>query len=119
LVNVQLDVNQPRTESEVRGRYRSGPLVSRLTEPEGKAPAGTLLYGRLWVDEKGRAVWGRWTEAEIPGGSKVPVCLELGVNGEPYPIEEGFAEILGPGTVMLGRRTALHFVTRWAGADDK
>jgi serine/threonine-protein kinase len=83
-----------------------GPIVSRMIKATGKAPEGTLLYGRLWVDEKKQAVWGRWTEAELPGGRKVPVCVEMS-TGKPYPLGGGFAELPQPGTVRLPRIKSL------------
>lgn len=47
-------------------------------------PGGTLLYWRLWTGpgiqtrEGEEAVLGRYTEALLPDGRKLPVCIVLG-----------------------------------------
>ncbi|MFP2931846.1 serine/threonine protein kinase [Pyxidicoccus sp. 3LG] len=56
---------------------RDGPIVSRvLVGHDNGLVEGTLLHGRLWT--KGATVIGRYTEAELPDGTRYPVCLNLG-----------------------------------------
>jgi serine/threonine-protein kinase len=61
--------------------------VGRVVQREGTAPqlpGGTLLYGRLWTGsgiqnrDGVEAVLGRYTEALLPDGRKLPVCIVLG-----------------------------------------
>jgi serine/threonine protein kinase len=75
-----IDINQPGDEGQV-GTYQAGPIISRLVT-EGlpsPLPEGTLLYGQLWTEgltKWGRpAVYGRYTEALLPDGRRVPICF--------------------------------------------
>jgi serine/threonine protein kinase len=75
-----IDINQPGNEDQV-GIYQAGPIVSRVVT-EGlpsPLPEGTLLYGQLWTEgltKWGRAaVYGRYTEALLPDGRRIPVCF--------------------------------------------
>ncbi|PTL84969.1 serine/threonine-protein kinase [Vitiosangium sp. GDMCC 1.1324] len=81
-----LDINQPGDNSE-EGTYRDGPIVGRVVQyvnTDPALPVGTLLYGQLWTgpgfhDKIGReAVHGRYTQALLPDGRKVPVCIVVG-----------------------------------------
>lgn len=80
---VVIDINQPGT-SQQEGTYRSGPIVSKVVKYSwtGPLPEGTLLYGQLWAEglkKSGEeAVLGRYTEALLPDGRRVPVCVVLG-----------------------------------------
>lgn len=111
-----VDVNQAEVRTPVF--VPVGPtIVSRLDSFPVKAPLGTLAYGRIWVDEKRRAVWGRWTEAELPGGRRVPICLEITSPG-PYPYGGRHAQPgKEPGTVGLPRMMHLIPVRRWTDAE--
>ena len=81
--SVVIDINQPGKEYQ-RGTYRPGPIVSRVVKYSwtGPLPDGTLLYGQLWTEgfrkEGQEAVLGRYTEALLPDGRRVPVCFILG-----------------------------------------
>ncbi|HYH94487.1 serine/threonine-protein kinase [Hyalangium sp.] len=75
-----IDINQPGDEGQV-GTYQAGPIVSRVVT-EGmpsRLPEGTLLYGQLWTEgltKWGRAAaYGRYTEALLPDGRRMPVCF--------------------------------------------
>jgi serine/threonine-protein kinase len=112
-----VDVNQPGEPTE-EGTYRDGPLVSRVVQHERsppQLPGGTLLYGRLWtgpgiLDRDGEeSVLGRYTEALLPDGRKLPVCIVLGgVDGlwEKLPGSK-------PGAVRLMRQLPVAAVRRW------
>jgi hypothetical protein len=66
------------------------------------------------VDEKRKAVWGRWTEAELPGGRRVPVCLEIQPDGQPYTFGGIYAQPgKQPGTVGLPRKMTYSPVRKW------
>jgi serine/threonine-protein kinase len=110
-----LDTSQPHSKAAVIeiGVYRSGPIVSRLETGKGEMPAGTLLYGQLWMNEKERVAYGRWTEAELPGSRKrVPVCLILGgFAGRRDGVE--WEEGSTPGAVRLLKLLAFEVVHRW------
>jgi len=81
-----IDINQPGVIQD-DGTYRDGPLVGRVRHIETSSPGlpgGTLLFGQLWTGPgiKNRmgeeSVIGRYTEAVLPDGRKVPVCIVLG-----------------------------------------
>jgi len=80
---VVIDINQPGTNQQ-EGVYRSGPIVSKVVKYSwtGPLPEGTLLYGQLWTEgltKYGKeAVLGRYTEALLPDGRRVPICFVLG-----------------------------------------
>lgn len=81
--HVVIDINQPGNNQQV-GTYSAGPVVSRVVKYEwtGPLPEGTLLYGQLWTEgltKMGQeAVLGRYTEALLPDGRRVPICFVLG-----------------------------------------
>ncbi|WP_309896306.1 hypothetical protein [Archangium sp.] len=55
---------------------RMGPgAVIRLTSEWGFAPPGTRLTGELFFGDE--RVYGRFTQAHIPGGDSFPVCVQL------------------------------------------
>jgi serine/threonine-protein kinase len=64
----------PGTHREVI-TVREGYTELELIGPLGKLPDSTRLLARL-VFGNGR-VYGRLIEARIPGGGRLPVCLEL------------------------------------------
>jgi serine/threonine-protein kinase len=80
---VVIDINQPGTNQQ-EGIYHRGPITSRVVKYSwtGPVPDGTLLYGQLWTEgltkEGQEAVLGRYTEALLPDGRRVPVCFVLG-----------------------------------------
>jgi serine/threonine-protein kinase len=81
--SVVIDINQPGKQQQ-EGTYRPGPIVSKVVKYSwtGPLPEGTLLYGQLWTEgltkEGQEAVLGRYTEALLPDGRRVPVCFVLG-----------------------------------------
>jgi serine/threonine-protein kinase len=80
---VVIDINQPG-DVQQEGTYRPGPIVSKVVKYSwtGPLPEGTLLYGKLWTEgltrEGQEVVYGRYTEALLPDGRRVPVCFVLG-----------------------------------------
>ncbi|MCY1078278.1 hypothetical protein [Archangium lansingense] len=112
-----VDVNQPGDPTE-EGIYRDGPIVSRVVQREGTSPqlpGGTLLYGKLWTGpgiqnwNGMEAVLGRYTEALLPDGRKLPVCIVLG------GYEGRWRKLPGskPGAVRLFRELPVAAVRRW------
>jgi serine/threonine-protein kinase len=72
---VRVDVAAP-VDSERRCTFKAGPVVGRVVvSSETSFPEGTLLYGHLWIDEKEARRDAVYTEAELPGGERLPVCL--------------------------------------------
>ncbi|ATB27601.1 serine/threonine protein kinase [Melittangium boletus] len=112
-----VDINQlggPYDE----GIYRDGPIVGRVVQREGTAPqlpGGTLLYGRLWTGIRTQdldgveLVLGRYTEALLPDGRKLPVCMALGGPDGRARKEPGSE----PGAVRLRRELPVGAVSRW------
>ncbi|WP_368738211.1 serine/threonine protein kinase [Corallococcus exiguus] len=63
--------------------FREGPVTGEVIEdssPPG-LPKGTLLTGYLWTGNKDLLL-GRYTEAWLPNGQRVPVCIEVGNQDE-------------------------------------
>jgi serine/threonine-protein kinase len=112
-----VDINQPGDPYE-EGTYRDGPIVGRVVQREGTAPqlpGGTVLYGRLWTssgiqNRNGEeAVLGRFTEALLPDGRKLSVCIALGGP------EGRWRKLPGSehGAVRLPRELPVAAVWRW------
>ncbi|QDE93644.1 protein kinase [Myxococcus xanthus] len=105
-VILTLDRRQPGFQSD-DGLYSDGPVtgVVRISDVRG-LPEGTLLSGYLWTS--GDVVVGRYTEAYLPGGRTVPVCVVLGRKGY---MEKGPDS--KPGEAQLNRSFPAYFVERW------
>ncbi|MGZ3460216.1 MAG: serine/threonine protein kinase [Archangium sp.] len=112
-----VDINQPGGPTE-EGTYRDGPIIGRVVQydwsPHG-LPGGTLLYGRLWTgpgiqDRDGEdAVMGRYTEALLPDGRKLSVCIVLGqADGREHKWPGS-----KPGAAVLKRELAVFPAERW------
>ncbi|WP_224361081.1 serine/threonine protein kinase [Hyalangium versicolor] len=111
---VIIDINQPGKEQQ-EGTYRPGPIVSKVVKYSwtGPLPDGTLLYGQLWTEgltkEGQGAVLGRYTEALLPDGRRVPVCFVLGdLTG--LTIKNQGSK---PGEARLPREWGVLAVRRW------
>ncbi|RYZ40957.1 MAG: hypothetical protein EOO71_13880 [Myxococcaceae bacterium] len=105
--NVVVDKQQPGEGSD-KGIYNDGPVtgvVRRSTKPES-FPDGTLLSGYLWTG--GEFFVGRYTEAHLPDGRTLPVCIELGKRG--YGEK---ADGSKPGAVVFDRDFPGYAVERW------
>ena len=77
---VTLDINRPGGASEFDD-FRAGPIMSVIYDKEDAAdllPVGTKLYGHLWTG--GEKIQAYWTQAELPWGQKMPVCMVLGFD---------------------------------------
>jgi len=75
---VQLNVHDMGDLNEYAD-HGAGPIVSAIgTEYDAVHwfPLGTKLYGHMWTG--GKEVQAYWTEAHLPDGQKLPVCLVLG-----------------------------------------
>jgi serine/threonine-protein kinase len=112
-----VDINQPGDPNQ-EGSYRDGPIVGRVVQRDWsppELPGGTLLYGKLWTGpgiqtrEGEEAVLGRYTEALLPDGRKLPVCIVLGGP------EGRWRKLPGskPGAVRLPRELPVSAVWRW------
>jgi serine/threonine-protein kinase len=80
---VILDIHQPGKITE-EGVYRTGEIVSQVNADGALSralPPGTLLFGQLWTEgltkEGDPAVYGRYTEAQLPDGRRFPICGAL------------------------------------------
>jgi eukaryotic-like serine/threonine-protein kinase len=111
---VMIDINQPGKQHQ-EGIYRPGPITSRVVKYSwtGPLPDGTLLYGQLWTEgltkEGPEAVLGRYTEALLPDGRRVPVCFILGDQTGLTIKNEGSK----PGEARLPRQWGVLAVRRW------
>ncbi len=78
---------------------REGPVTLYLGAPWGKLPDDTYLSGQLIIGPE--RVYGRITEARLPGGEMVPVCFAMvpqdSDERQGLPIEDTG----GPGTVQV------------------
>jgi serine/threonine-protein kinase len=86
-----------------------GPIVSVIgSEFDAVSwfPLGTKLYGFMWTG--GEEVQAYWTEAHLPDGQKLPVCLVLG-----FDERGGYFKKPGtkPGTFRISKRAPV-VVTR-------
>jgi serine/threonine-protein kinase len=59
---------------------KPGPITAKNIGPWGLFPDPTLFYGELFI-RKNR-VYGRFTEARLPNGEVVPICLEMVENAD-------------------------------------
>ena len=105
-VTLILDRRQPGSMAD-RGIYSDGPVtgVVQVSNVRG-LPEETLLSGYLWTS--GEVVVGRYTEAQLPDGRTVPVCIVVGRRGY-VEKEEGSK----PGAVRLPRTFPAYAVERW------
>ena len=76
-------------------------------------PEGTLLYGQLWTEGISKlgdeAVMGRYTEALLPDGRRVPICFSLNDStGLIFKLPGS-----KPGAVVLRRRSVAFAVEQW------
>ncbi|QRN97011.1 protein kinase [Archangium violaceum] len=112
-----VDIDQPGDPNQ-EGSYRDGPIVGRVVQRDWsppELPGGTLLYGKLWTGpgiqnrDGEQAVLGRYTEALLPDGRKLPVCIVLGGP------EGRWRKLPGskPGAVRLPRELPVAAVWRW------
>ena len=98
-------------ESVVSIREGTG-VVVRVDEPLGTLQTGVLLSGH-WTF--GKRVYGRFTEAQVPGGPSYPVCIELwdmggnGRSGRGLVIEPDSA----PGTATVNGNPLIKPVERF------
>jgi serine/threonine-protein kinase len=57
-------------------QVREGDVTIETTEPIGDLPRFTLISGRLYFGKN--SVHGRFTQARLPSGEVLPMCLQLG-----------------------------------------
>ncbi|ADO68932.1 serine/threonine protein kinase [Stigmatella aurantiaca] len=111
---VVVDINQPGNNLQ-EGVYHAGKIVSRVVRFgwTGPLPEGTLLYGQLWTEgltkEWKEAVLGRYTEALLPDGRRIPVCMILG-DATGLTIKKKGSK---PGEARLQRRMEALPVEMW------
>ncbi|WP_223645553.1 serine/threonine-protein kinase [Corallococcus sp. EGB] len=108
-LNVTIDRSQPGDPGD-DGVFQDGPVTGVVykgtTGPRG-IPKGTVLYGRLWTGD-GTFLLARYTEARLPDGRTLPVCLAIGKNGP----QEAWAGSK-PGAVVYSRVQVAYVVERW------
>ncbi|WP_037583844.1 serine/threonine protein kinase [Stigmatella aurantiaca] len=108
---VTVDVTKGKIPRRTRNReeavtiFKDGPVTGALSEPNGKAPEGTILEGHLWTT--GDKIVGRYFRARLPNGRTVPICLELKYGG--MEKEEGSK----PGKAVGSKEADAGGVTRW------
>jgi serine/threonine-protein kinase len=56
---------------------KTGPVLGRLDKSgsDNVFPFGTLFTGYIWTDADPEFIYGRYTEALLPDGRKIPICL--------------------------------------------
>jgi eukaryotic-like serine/threonine-protein kinase len=113
-----VDIHQPGDPNQ-EGTYRDGPIVGRVVQYDyspPELPGGTLLYGRLWTGpgiqtrDGEEGVLGRYTEALLPDGRKLSVCIILGDPNDGRVAKEPGSK---PGAVRLPRELPVFAVRRW------
>ncbi|WNG27643.1 serine/threonine protein kinase [Cystobacter fuscus] len=67
--------------------HNNAPLRVQLIEKWGDIPEDTPLLGRTWFGKD--RVYGRFTEAILPSGERLPICLDLDFNGPGVPMRPG------------------------------
>ncbi|WP_309893884.1 serine/threonine-protein kinase [Archangium sp.] len=107
---VQFDIHDQGELSEHADRG-AGPIVSAIgSEFDANSwfPVGTKLYGFTWTG--GEMVQAYWTEAELPDGQKLPVCMVLG-----FDERGGYRKYPGaqPGTFSLSKRAPITVTRRF------
>ncbi|MCY1043867.1 protein kinase [Corallococcus sp. bb12-1] len=92
------------------GVYREGPVTGEVYDDVLRAlPKGTLLSGYLWTGNKDLLL-GRYTEARLPNGQRVPVCIEIGNQDDfGWHTDEGSK----PGEIVARRQMSGVVVKRW------
>jgi serine/threonine protein kinase len=112
---VVIDINQPGQEGQ-EGIYHEGKIISRVVGDRkmGPLPDGTLLYGQLWTEGLTKygneAVLGRYTEALLPDGRRVPICIVLGDYASGLVMKNPGSK---PGQARLPRELRATSVQRW------
>ncbi|HZH78716.1 MAG TPA: hypothetical protein VEY88_21990, partial [Archangium sp.] len=67
---------------------KEGPVMTWLVGPWDPLPNNTPLFGKIFISTN--RVYGRFTEAHLPGGEVVPVCMEMMRDGDlGVPMLEG------------------------------
>ncbi|QAT88168.1 protein kinase [Corallococcus coralloides] len=105
-----LDRRQPKSWDTHEGVFADGPVTGEIHDTSApELPEGTLLSGYLWT--RGEVFIGRYTEAHLPDGRTLPVCIELGDRNTQgyYPPFPGSK----PGAVIMNRIVPANPVQRW------
>jgi len=88
-----------------------GPIVSVIgSEADAHQwfPVGTKLYGFMWTG--GKEVQAHWTEAHLPDGQKLPVCLVLGWEERGGHFKKPGTQ---PGTFRIAKRAPVTVTRRF------
>jgi hypothetical protein len=74
----QTPINPIPGESSGHVFVKEGPLTGVVRKPAGKALRGTLFFGemRLGRDRDEEIIVIRYTQAQLPDGTKKPICSE-------------------------------------------
>jgi serine/threonine protein kinase len=86
IVSLYLDPNSTRSGQRIS--LRPGPIISAVDAPDAFTSKGMegLLHGHVFHAEDGRVVV-RFTEVELPGGERVPVCFAVRTGGGVFDVE--------------------------------
>jgi serine/threonine-protein kinase len=83
-LGITLDSSRPNEESAA---FKSGPIISVVTDPRSPVPVGTLLFGEVWAGPLRSPHTGsdeyplwviRYNRLQLPGKEAVPACLATG-----------------------------------------
>lgn len=69
---------------------RPGPIISAIVEDDPYTDKGLagLLHGQVFLAEDGRIIV-RYTEVELPGGERVPVCFTVRRQDSVFDVQNG------------------------------
>lgn len=67
---------------------KTGPVIGSIDEHStpNVFPDGTQFHGYLWTDADPELIFGRYTEAVLPDGRRIPICLMV---TDDYTVQRG------------------------------
>ncbi len=119
-VHRSIDTKRPKHSGLPKIEVKTGPVLGRYDHLSvgGLVPVGTLFTGYIWTDADPEFIYGRYTEAILPDGRKIPVCLMLtdALDQNNGPVK-GLRKRSGskPGHVLVSTYVGALFVERYDG----